>query len=581
MSRPAPCYIGRLRVPLLTTRPANVPGSTGILFLWLSHVPGVEAANGPVSNNITLYLIGTLALLLVLLPGIWLVNRRTRSDPEKEHLVSIIESSDDAIISRELNGRIKSWNRGAEKLYGYSRGEAVGQSIEFVMPEDRHGEIQEFNERVGRGEHIESFESVRLHKDGRRVPVSLSLSPVYDKRGAITGISTIARNIAPRKEAEERLHQATERARFAMESLPVGVIIVDEAGIIRYANPVSARMFGYAEGDGEGGLPGTSLERLVPARMRAHHEGLREEYLMSPVARDMGKGRDLNGVRIDGREFPVEIALTPLPSPGGTRVMTTVVDITERKRAERALELRTKQLERSNRELDSFAYVASHDLKSPLRGIDNLCTWIEEDLGQKCPADVRDHLGLLRSRVARMEGLLEDLLQYSRVGRNNETPQAVDVTRLIDNTVELLDLPPGFTLRIDGEMPVLHTLPTPLEQVFRNLVNNAIKHHDRTSGEIVIGAREVGDFYEFYVSDDGPGIELAYRERIFRMFSTLRPRDEVEGSGLGLAMIAKIVETWHGRVWVEDREGGRGATFKFTWPGHITLDQAEDSEGVN
>ncbi|MBD3648434.1 MAG: PAS domain S-box protein, partial [Pseudomonadales bacterium] len=280
-----------------------------------------------------------------------------------------------------------------------------------------------------------------------------------------------------------------------------------------------------------------------------------------------------SGLRQDGTEFPVEIALAPLPVlEGRERVMAVVVDITARKRYEQALEFRTRQLERSNRELDSFAYVASHDLRSPLRGIDNLCTWIREDLGEDVSEDVGEHLELMQNRIDRMEAMLEDLLEYSRVGRNKEHPEKVDVRELIENTVDLLAPPEGFDVRLEGELPVFETLSTPLSQVFRNLINNAIKHHDKENGTIVVGARELDDRYEFFVADDGPGIEPRYRERVFRMFSTLRPRDEVEGSGLGLAMISKIVEAWRGSVWIEDHAEGRGCVFRFTWPKSIRLE---------
>lgn len=517
-----------------------------------------------------LYIAVSLGVLVIILSiALCFIWRRKPIDPDKEQLVAIIESSDDAIVSRDLNGRIKSWNRGAEKLYGYSRQEAIGQSIKMIKPEEKYGELEQFNERIRQGERIERLETERLHKSGERIPVSLILWPIYDANDTITGISSIARNIGPRKQAEARLELATQRTRFAMESLPVGIIIVNEEGIIQYANPTSDRMFGYPDDNSEDDLTGQPLEVLVPVKLREHHVDLRQEFLKSPVARDMGKGRDLNGIRRDGSEFPVEIALTPLPAAEGKEVMATVVDITERKQGENELEQRTRQLERSNRELDSFAYVASHDLKSPLRGIHNLCNWIEEDLGTDVPEEVDDHLRLLRSRVERMEGLLEDLLQYSRIGREEGSPQQVDVRALVDNAIALLDPPPGFIIRIENELPVIQTLAPPLEQVFRNLMNNAIKHHDRSSGLVLVGARDCGEFYEFYIADDGPGIEPGYRTRIFGMFTTLQSRDDVEGSGLGLAMIAKIVEAWHGQVWVEDNEQGRGATFKFTWPKHI------------
>ncbi len=262
---------------------------------------------------------------------------------------------------------------------------------------------------------------------------------------------------------------------------------------------------------------------------------------------------------------PTGDALVDPAKPGGD-VTYTVTDVTVRKAQEQALVLRSVELERSNKELATFAYVASHDLRSPLRGIAQLAEWIVEDMPEGVPPEIAAHIALMRSRVARMERLLDDLLSYSRVGRvEGETAEA-DVAELCRESFELLAPPPGFRLVLEGDLPRLTTRRTPLAQVFQNLIGNAIKHRDRDDGTITVSARAVRGGYAFTVADDGPGIPPQFHERIFGLFQTLKPRDEVEGSGMGLALVRKQVELYGGQVVVRSEDGSRGAAFEFTWP---------------
>jgi light-regulated signal transduction histidine kinase (bacteriophytochrome) len=226
---------------------------------------------------------------------------------------------------------------------------------------------------------------------------------------------------------------------------------------------------------------------------------------------------------------------------------------------------RTAELERSNRELNQFAYVASHDLKAPLRAIGHLANWISEDAHAVLPAASQEHLAKLRRRIQRMEQLLDDLLAYSRAGRMAYPPERVDAAALVQDVIETLAPPPGFTFIVHQPMPTVVTARVPLETTLRNLIANAIKHHDRPDGQIQVSAQEQGDVVAFTVADDGPGIEPEFHERIFEMFKTLHPRDQVEGSGVGLAIVKKTVESQGGAVQVIS-DAGEGATFRFTWP---------------
>ncbi len=229
------------------------------------------------------------------------------------------------------------------------------------------------------------------------------------------------------------------------------------------------------------------------------------------------------------------------------------------------IQRRQHDLERSNRDLDQFAYVASHDLKAPLRAIASLSSWIEEDIEDLLSAESREHLDLLRRRVQRMDNLIDGILEYSRAGRLGHEGERVDVRQLLEEVIELQAPPRGFTIAITSEMPVFTVRRLRLEQVFANLINNAIKYHHRAAGRIEIRARRQDGFFEFEVADDGPGIAPQHHEKVFMMFQTLQPRDQVESTGLGLSLVKKLVEEEGGEIHLES-DLGAGSRFRFTWP---------------
>lgn len=255
------------------------------------------------------------------------------------------------------------------------------------------------------------------------------------------------------------------------------------------------------------------------------------------------------------------------------------IDISDRKQAEITLQQRAEELTRvniilaktttllqqRNQELDQFVYVASHDLKAPLRAIASLSEWLEEDLADQLPEENQHQMQLLRGRVRRMEGLINGLLEYSRIGRIHTELSTVNVDLLLKEVIDSLQPPASFHIEIQPGMPTLVTKKVPLQQVFANLIGNAIHHHTRVDGHVKISVRDLGKYYEFTVADDGPGIPVEYHNKIFVIFQTLEPRDSKENTGMGLAIVKKIVETEGGAITLKP-VSGPGSTFRFTWP---------------
>jgi len=361
------------------------------------------------------------------------------------------------------------------------------------------------------------------------------------------------------------MKQTDDRFRQVVEAAPNAMVMVGKSGIIEMVNTQAEIIFGYRRDE----LLGQSIDCLLPERFRHQHPHHRDSFFSDLRPRAMGIGRDLFGRHKNGSEFPVEVGLNPIETEDGIKVLSAITDISARVKANQKLAEHHEELERSNKELATFAYVASHDLKSPLRGIFQISQWIEEDLGNGDILSIPSHMNLLRGRLRRMELLLDDLLAYSRAGRMEGGLSQIDLGVLAHDIFDMQALPEGFTLVTAENLPTFTTLATPLEQVLRNLFTNAVKHHDQLTGRIKLDWQlKNKDYYEFSVTDDGPGIPPEYHERVFVMFQTLRPRDEVEGSGMGLALVKKIVETYGGKTSITS-DGIRGTSILFTWPLNI------------
>lgn len=279
----------------------------------------------------------------------------------------------------------------------------------------------------------------------------------------------------------------------------------------------------------------------------------------------MSMEREYRIVRKDGKVRWVYELLqhVPVDATKPAYIQGTIYDITEIMVEKNANLMR--ELASTNSELRDFAYVVSHDLKAPLRAIGSLTQWLYEDYKEKFDDGGKEQLDLIINRVNRMQNLIEGILQYSRVGRTHENLVLVDSEKLVRDVIDSLAPPENITVTIKTPLPKFYFEKTRLEQVFSNLIGNAIKYMDKEKGEVDISCRKTDAFWEFSVADNGPGIEEKYYEKIFQIFQTLHPRDEMENTGIGLSIVKKIVDQYGGRVWVES-EVGKGSTFRFTVP---------------
>lgn len=482
----------------------------------------------------------------------------------------LLERASDAMLIADADGKIVYANPAAEHLFGYSRDEFAMLAVEQLIPERlraRHvAQRSTFGPFARERALGAGLELLAQRKDGSEFPVDVSLSPLGT--GAGQPVLATVHDITRRKRAEEELaredhllRESEARLRAIVDTAVEAIITIDACGIIDAFNPAAERLFGYRAAE----IIGRNVALLMPAPDREAHDGYLQHYLQTGERRIIGIGREVTARRRDGTVFPAELAVSEF-TLGERRLFTGMVrDISARKQAEARQAQLLQEIEAANEELKSFAYVVSHDLKAPLRGIGSLADWLVTDYADKLDDQGREYLGLMKNRVSRMDALIDGVLEYSRVGRVRESRVAVELSALVAGVIQMLAPPPGITVVVDGPLPTVVAERTRLQQLFQNLIGNAIKHLDKPQGEVRIACADAGSRWTFSVADNGPGIKPRHHERIFQLFQTLTPRDRKESTGVGLALVKKIVELYGGQVWVESTPG-QGSTFYFTLP---------------
>lgn len=504
------------------------------------------------------------------------------ADSEQD-LAITLRSIGDAVIATDLSGRITRMNGTAEALTGWFTHEAQGRKLDdvFNIVDERTGEPFLENPvtavlRVGRA--IELFGNmVLIARNDVERPIASRGAPIRTDTGELRGVVLVFRDLTDqrdqeivRRSIERALRHSEARNSAILESAADAIIAMDSYGYIIGFNSAAERIFRIPRTQA---LGSKVADTIVPEHLRAAHEAGLARLLAGVAPAKLGRTIEMPALRGDGSEFPAEVVLSQIPDSEPPMFTAFVRDVTERNfaNAERdrltaELHQRVQEVEAANRELDSFAYIASHDLRSPLRDIASLATWIEEDSGPHLVGESGRHLKTLLSRVSRMDRLLSDLLEYSRVGRTTARIEEVRVAEVVTDALELVGSHEGFTVQIEGGEVPIETARTPLMHILRNLINNAIKHHHQGQGCIRVQVvADGGDYLNISVADDGPGIQPEYHETVFQPFKTLQSRDRKEGSGLGLAIVKKMVESVGGGVSI-DSAPNRGTCIGFTWP---------------
>ena len=479
----------------------------------------------------------------------------------------LLEAAPDAMVVVDQGGDIVLLNVQAEKQFGYRRDELLGQKVKNIIPEGFAERLiadglrtaaEALAQQIGTG-----IELYGLRKDGTEFPIEIMLSPLESAEGIL--VTAAIRDISVRKAAEKYLAQMEARYRGLLEAAPDAMVVVNQSGEIVLLNVQAEKQFGYRRDE----LVGEMVKEIIP---EGFAERLVADALRSPedaLAQQIGTGIELYGRRKDGSGFPIEIMLSPLESAEGILVTAAIRDITARKTAEVHLVRKVEELNRSNQELERFAYIASHDLQEPLRMVASYTQLLSRRYKGKLDSDADEFIAFAVDGASRMQRLIKDLLAYSRVGTKGK--DLLDVSSEDALRQALINLRGAIeesgALVTHDFLPTVLADETQLVQLFQNLIGNAIKYQKPGVPRVHISASNDGDNrWTFSVQDNGLGIESQYFEKIFGVFQRLHKRDEFAGTGIGLAICKKIVERHGGSISVESRIG-EGSTFRFALTG--------------
>lgn len=482
------------------------------------------------------------------------VGERRRMERAALLLSAIVDSSDDAIISKDLTGIITSWNKGAERLFGYTADETIGRSVLIIIPPDRFHEEPKILDQLRRGQKVDHFETIRRRKDGTLVDISLTISPIRDAHGKIIGASKIARDITSRKRVEAALKESETRFRQLADSMPQMVWTARPDGQVDYYNERWYRFIGLGRPTLEGGSwePLLHPDDLESCR-NAWRECIRNGEPFAVESRFWDRAED-RWRWFMGRAIPVRETLSDIEKWFGT---WTDIDI--QKRVE-------EEFRCVNRDLEQFAFSASHDLQEPIRNISIYSQLLELRYRNQFDGEALEFLRYMREGAKRMETLVRDLLSYTQIGKLEATCEETDANKAL--SMALADLGQAVSgANITSEsLPTVSIHAAHLQQLFQNLIGNALKYHKPNTPPVIhVAAEQQNKQWIFSIRDNGIGIAPEYQEKIFGLFKRLHTKDEYSGTGIGLAICQRIIDRYHGRIWV-DSVVGDGSTFRFALP---------------
>lgn len=445
------------------------------------------------------------------------------------------------VLAVTPDGRIKQANRFASVLFTREVGNLQDQMITRWIPKYPDSEHQ-----------LDGMEVKVVQKGSPSIPVSLTFQDIKLNNQLLTLV--YVQDISSDKKVEH-IHQ------YSIDSVPAGVLLLNQAGNIELMNRYAASLFGSAKNT----LAGQNSAGLIAKRHKKYFLDRLKYCFEHNTAEHITHEEIVYIVDHRQKEMAVDINFSVINSKRGKFILATFVEISESDIRARSLQTVANELSRSNEELEKFALAASHDLKAPLRAINNLAQWVTVDAEEVLPSESKEHLHQMQERVKRMGKMLDDMLAYSKAGQAKEDVETVDVKQLVSEVVDFIGSDKQVKVHFGGKMPVFKTFKTPLMTVFRNLISNAIKHHNQNKVGMAISCNQIGGYYEFLVADDGPGIPEEHQQRIFEMFKTLKPKDETGTSGMGLAIVKRIIDGFNASITVESSPG-KGTTFKFTWP---------------
>jgi two-component system sensor kinase FixL len=480
---------------------------------------------------------------------------------EKMHLFrSLIDRSNDCIFVIEPQwGHFIDANDKACNSLGYSREELLATTIRDID--------KSISDKTAWQQFVKEIETKKdlitqgwySRKDGTKFFAETSLKLIRHENKDY--LIAVTRDITERKQAEEALRRSETKFRALYDTTSDAVMMLAD-GKFFDCNKAALAIYGCADKEE---FCSKHPADLSPPKQPCGTDSLTLANQQITIAMEKGSNHfEWMHKRADtGETFPADVLINAMELDGRRVVHTVVRDITDRKKTEEKQVQLLKEVENTNQELKDFAYVVSHDLKAPLRGIKTLAGWLVSDYSDKLGDEGKTQMNLLLSRVDRMHNLIEGILQYSRIGRAEEHISPVNLNERIPEVIDMISAPKNISITIENELPTIKCEPTRISQIFQNLLSNAVKYMDKPEGVIKVVCVEEDGFWKFSVSDNGPGIEEKYFEKIFKIFQTLAPKDEYESTGIGLTVVKKIVEMYGGRIWVES-EIGKGSTFLFT-----------------
>ncbi len=486
------------------------------------------------------------------------------SSTENTHLEAILNTVLDGIITIDNKGIVQSFNPAAVNIFGYTPEEVIGKNVKMLMPDPYHTEHDQYisnyletgdKKAIGLGREVSA-----QRKDGSVFPMELGISEMsIDGKRMFVGI---IRDISERKLYIDELQSTTSFLNSVLENAVDGIITIDQYGNIQSINQAGEKIFGFTNKE----LLGKNIKKLMPSPYHEEHDGYLFNYLNTGKKKIIGIGREVIGLRKDGSTFPMELSVSEIEIGEQRGFAGIVRDITERKLNEEILQKRTQALERSNEELERFAYIASHDLQEPLRMVGSYTNLLERRYSDKLDDDAKEFIFYANDGAKRMQVLIQDLLAFSRVGTKGEKFIEVDCDVLIKSIFHDLKssiIEKNCELTHDF-LPTVLADKTQMRQLLQNLINNAIKYSDHErQNKIHVSAKKTATHWQFSVSDTGIGIEECYFKKIFDIFSRLHNKQEYSGTGIGLAICKKIVERHGGKIWLESIPD-TGSIFHFT-----------------